>query len=126
MIIANPIYDVVFKYLMEDPQHDDDLVKKIMNRLTRAVASEEVRTKMRIEDELERMYFKDLRAKDEIIVEKEQIITKKEQVIIEKEQIIETQAREMAELRERTEKTELEMAQLREQMTLFMQQQAKK
>jgi hypothetical protein len=116
-----------------DPQYEDDLVKKMMSRLTRAVASEEVRTKMRIEDELERTYFKDLRAKDEIIVEKEQIIVEKEQVIVEKEQIIvekeqiiETQAREMIELRERTEKTEREMAQLREQLALFMQQQAKK
>ena len=157
MIIANPIYDVVFKYLMEDleyevdPKQNDALVAKIMNGLARAVASDEVRLKMRIEDELERTYHKDMRAKDEIIEEKEQIIEEKEQIIEKKEQIIEEKEQiiekkdqmleqkdqEIKELRTKTEDTSREMAQLkektnremtemREQMALLMQQLSKK
>ena len=118
MIIANPIYDVVFKYLMEDleyevdPKQNDALVAKIMNRLARAVASDEVRLKMRIEDELERTYHKDMRAKDEIIEEKDLMLEKKDQ--------------EIKELRTMTETTSREMAKMREQMALLMQQLSKK
>ena len=67
MIIANPIYDTVFKYLMEDTEiakgmlySNDPLIKQITNRLTKAIADEDLRRKMNIEDEIERGYNMEL------------------------------------------------------------------
>jgi hypothetical protein len=73
---------------IEDPNETDRLIEQIKERLLRAVADDEMRTRMRIEDELERTYYKDLRAKDEIIEQKDEIIIEKEQVIVQKEQVI--------------------------------------
>ncbi len=89
MIIANPIYDTVFKYLMEDTEiakgmlsiilnvsqryktendqklnyenkSKDPLIEQILNRLTKAIADEDLRRKMNIEDEIERGYNMEL------------------------------------------------------------------
>ena len=124
MIIANPIYDVVFKYLLEDvvrklakaarnklervlhifspiyqsttDKHqldfqgdtNDPLVKKMLDRLGRAIASEEIRDLMDVEDELDRIFEREMSKKDKIIAEKEEIIAEKEEIIAEKEEII--------------------------------------
>jgi hypothetical protein len=116
-----------------DPKEHDALVEKMMARLTRAVASDEVRLKMRIEDELERTYHKDMRAKDEIIEEKDHIIEKKDQQIAHLVAKTEQTAREMTQLQEQNQKaaalqeqTTREMAEMREQMALLMQQLSKK
>ena len=61
MIIANPMYDSVFKYLMED--------------------LEAVRTKMDMEDEVERSFMAMVREKDGIIEAKEQVIADQAKVI---------------------------------------------
>jgi hypothetical protein len=99
MIIANPIYDVVFKYLLEDieialelnyPTHDkhqleftgdqsEPLVKKIIDRLGRAIASDEIREKMDVEDEIDKIFERELNKLAQIIAEKEQ------KIIIEKQ-----------------------------------------
>ena len=69
MIIANPIYDTVLKYLMEDTDiakfdykssSNDPLIKQITDRLTKAIADEDLRRKMNIEDEIERGYNMEL------------------------------------------------------------------
>jgi hypothetical protein len=75
---------------------DDLIVQKIVNRLQRAIISEEVRRKMDFEDDfyaaLEDEYNKgvaeEAAKKDIIIAEKEQVISEKEQVIIEKDQAL--------------------------------------
>ncbi|MDX2282481.1 MAG: hypothetical protein NW218_23015 [Saprospiraceae bacterium] len=64
------------------------LVKKMVERLERAIASEEIRDKMDVEDELDRIFEREMRKKDEIIAEKEDIIAEKEEIIAEKEEII--------------------------------------
>lgn len=84
MIIANPIYDVVFKYLLEDVEiareldfqgdTNDPLVKKMLERLGRAIASEEIRDKMDVEDELDRVFEREMSKKDEIIAEKDRLL----------------------------------------------------
>jgi len=99
MIIANPIYDVVFKYLLEDieiarelnyPTNDkhqleftgdqsEPLVKKIIDRLGRAIASDEIREKMDVEDEIDKIFERELNKLAQIIAEKEQ------EIIIEKQ-----------------------------------------
>jgi|GEM_PF-3220404 hypothetical protein len=134
MIIANPIYDVVFKYLLEDveiarellatilgeevqslemkPQEtstetagdirilrfdfkavehqvdfqgdtSDPLIKKMVERLGRAIASEEIRDKMDVEDELDRIFEREMSKKEEIIAEKEEIIAEKDKLLSE-------------------------------------------
>jgi hypothetical protein len=64
------------------------VVKKMVERLERAIASEEIRDKMDVEDELDRIFEREMRKKDEIIAEKEDIIAEKEEIIAEKEEII--------------------------------------
>jgi phosphoribosylaminoimidazole carboxylase (NCAIR synthetase) len=117
MIIANPIYDI----------ETDRLIEQIKERLLRAVADDEMRTCMRIEDELARTYYKDLRAKDEIIEQKDEIIIEKEQVIVEtkqelkqtkqelvqKEQVIEQTKQELVQKEQELLQKEQELAQLR-------------
>jgi hypothetical protein len=99
MIIANPIYDVVFKYLLEDIEiarelhyqtndkhqleftgdQSEPLVKKIIDRLGRAIASDEIREKMDVEDEIDKIFERELNKLAQIIAEKEQ------EIIIEKQ-----------------------------------------
>ena len=99
MIIANPIYDVVFKYLLEDIEiarelnyqtndkhqleftgdQSEPLVKKIIDRLGRAIASDEIREKMDVEDEIDKIFERELNKLAQIIAEKEQ------KIIIEKQ-----------------------------------------
>jgi hypothetical protein len=103
---------------VEDPNNTDALIRKIKERLLRAVADDEMRTRMRIEDELERTYYKDLRAKDEIIeqkdeiiIEKEQVIVQKEQVIVQKEQVIVQKEQVIVETKQELKQTKQELVQ---------------
>lgn len=140
MIIANPIYHVVFKYLLEDveiaqellstilseevenlglkPQEtstktsgairmrvlhifspiyqsktdkhqldfqgdtDDPLIKKMVDRLGRAIASEEIREKMDVEDELDRIFEREMK---KLAAEKDKIIAEKEEQLLQEQ-----------------------------------------
>ena len=46
------------------------LVKKMLHRLGRAIASDEIRGQMDIEDEIERAFEREMQTKDEIIAQK--------------------------------------------------------
>jgi hypothetical protein len=98
---------------IEDPNNTDALIRKIKERLLRAVADDEMRTRMRIEDELERTYYKDLRAKDEIIEQKDEIITEKEQVIVETKQELKQTKQELEQKEQELLQKEQELVQLR-------------
>ena len=88
--IFSPIYQSTTDKHQLDFQGntDDPLVKKMVDRLGRAIASEEIRDLMDVEDELDRIFDREIRKKDEIIAEKEEIIAEKEEIIAEKEEII--------------------------------------
>jgi hypothetical protein len=88
--IFSPIYQSTSDKHQLDFQGDTDdpLVKKMVDRLGRAIASEEIRDLMDVEDELDRIFDREMKKKDEIIAEKEEIIAEKEEVIAEKEEII--------------------------------------
>ena len=126
MIIANPIYDVVFKYRNKlervlhifspiyqstsdkhqlDFQGDtgDPLVKKMVDRLGRAIASEEIRDLMDVEDELDRIFDREMRKKDEIIAEKEEIIAEKDKLLIEEKKRAEEEIQKNLELQRQIE-----------------------
>ncbi len=58
MILANPIYDVVFKYLMEDTEIARGLLSKI--------TEEELVRKIEIEEEVENTIEQHIREKQEL------------------------------------------------------------
>jgi CRISPR/Cas system CMR subunit Cmr4 (Cas7 group RAMP superfamily) len=87
--IFSPIYQTTADKHQLDFQGDTDdpLVKKMVDRLGRAIASEEIREKMDVEDELDRIFEREMKKlaaeKDEIIAEKEEIIAEKDQLLVE-------------------------------------------
>lgn len=161
MIIANPIYQVVFKYLLEDVEiarellstilsegvenlgfkhqetstktsgdirmrvlhifspiyqsktdkhqldfqgdTNDPLVKKMVDRLGRAIASEEIRDLMDVEDELDRIFEREMKKKDEIIAEKEEIIAEKDKLLSEEKKRAEEEIQKNLELQRQIE-----------------------
>jgi hypothetical protein len=106
-------------YILESDTHkmdyvlkvSDPLVKRMVDRLNRAAASEQIRKQMNMEDEADRVvggllreqaeeHSKAMAQKNQIISEKEQVISEKEQVISEKEQVISEKDKRIAELLE--------------------------
>ena len=86
--IANPVYDVVFKYLMDDPRiarmlvderlySDDQDMSLIIHRLTMAAADAQVRHSMNVEDE----YFSAIERRDtELMLKDKQLAEKDSQL----------------------------------------------
>ncbi len=81
MFIANPIYDVFFKYLLED----EEIAKELIG------AFEERRKKASIENEIEGSFKKmarEIQEKDVLIEESKRAIEEKEKAIQEKNAVI--------------------------------------
>jgi hypothetical protein len=71
---------------------DDPLLQKMVNRLTRAIADEDMRRKMNVEDEIEREfaeYQETIEQKDQALEQSKQVIEQSKQVIEQKDQVIE-------------------------------------
>jgi hypothetical protein len=85
---------------------NDPLVQKIVARLERAIASEEMRDKMDVEDEIDRIFEREL---SKLALEKDKIIAAKEQELESKEQELEAE-------RQKAEELLKELAALRKQM----------
>ena len=64
---AAAVVDDAHKIKFEEAEDDDGLTQRITRRLTRAIADDDVRRKMDLEDEIERMYLGKLRQKDAVI-----------------------------------------------------------
>jgi hypothetical protein len=64
MIIANPIYDSVFKYLLEDIEISKGL-------LSTAIADRDLRIKMNLEDEIERTYGREMNELVQRLIDKD-------------------------------------------------------
>ena len=82
---------------------DDPLVKRMAERLGRAIASEEIRDKMDVEDELERAFDREMSKKDEIIAEQEEIIAEKDKLLIEEKKRAEEEKKRAEEEKKRAE-----------------------
>lgn len=67
---------------------DEPLVRKMLDRLGRAIASEEMREKMDVEDELDRIFGREMGKMAAVIAEKEEIIAEKEEIIAEKDHLL--------------------------------------
>jgi hypothetical protein len=94
---------------------DEPIVQKMLNRLQRAIVSDEVRRKMDFEDEFyEALEFETKKAeakKDIIIAEKDQALAEKDQALVEKDQAlvaekqkVEQLMQQLAELEKRAKK----------------------
>jgi hypothetical protein len=86
----------------------DPLVQRLLDKLTRAVASEQVRRQMEVEDEIDHVFERELREKNELLAEKDRKIA-------EQDQLLEEERREKEEeRRQKEEKDRLLEAALRE------------
>ena len=108
--IFNQKYKTTDEHILLIPEAvaNNPLYQKMTHRLLRAIASEEIRRKMDLEDDLERDYQdvntkfdkakKELVEKDKTIAEKEEVIAKSKETIAEKDEILAEQQRLIAEL----------------------------
>ena len=89
---------------------DDPLVKKMVARLGRAIASEEIRGIMDVEDEIDRIFERALGKKDDIIAEKDkEIEVEKKKVEVEKKKVeVEKKKVEVEKKKVETEKKKVE------------------
>jgi len=78
---------------------DDPLLQKMVNRLTRAIADEEMRRKMNIEDEIEREFAE----YQDTIEQKDEEIKQSKRVIEQKDQELELREQENEELKRQLE-----------------------
>jgi hypothetical protein len=103
--IFSPIYQSTTDKHQLDFQGDtnDPLVKKMVDRLGRAIASEEIRDLMDVEDELDRIFEREMSKKDEIIAEKDEIIAEKEEIIAEKDKLLMEEKKRAEEEKKRAE-----------------------
>lgn len=86
LMVFSPIYKTDDRHKLDYVGKTDDiLINKILNRLIRAVADEQVRKQMDVEDEIENTIANLLREKDEIIEKKDEIIEKKDELLGQKE-----------------------------------------
>ena len=112
MEIANPIYDVVFKYMMEDNSVNEEEIpekyRPLFRRLKMAASSQEVKKQMQDEDEvwdafksveregyhkgrkeMEEVILQKIAQKDEMIAQKDKSLAQKDEMIAQKEQALE-------------------------------------
>ena len=102
MQIFNPQFKTDDKHKLDfTGDTNEPIVQKMLNRLQRAIADEEMRHKMDVEDEIERILEREAQKvsaeKDQIIAEKEGVIAEKEGVIAEKDVEIAEKDAEIAE-----------------------------
>lgn len=79
---------------------DEPLVQKIVARLERAIASEEIREKMDVEDEIDRIFEREL---SKLAKEKDKIIAIKDQELEAKDQELEAKGQELEAERQKAE-----------------------
>jgi hypothetical protein len=100
--IFSPIYQTTNDKHQLDFQGDsnDPLVKKMLDRLGRAIASEEMREKMDVEDELDRIFEREMK---KLAEEKDKIIAEKEEQLRVEQQRVEEEKKRAEEERKRAE-----------------------
>jgi hypothetical protein len=81
----------------------DPLVRKLLDKLTRAVASEQVRRQMEVEDEIDHVFERELREKNELLAEKDQQLAQKDQLLEEERRQKEEERRQKEEERKQKE-----------------------
>jgi hypothetical protein len=116
--IFSPIYQSTTDKHQLDFQGntDDPLVKKMIDRLGRAIANEEIRDLMDVEDELDRIFDREMRKKDEIIAEKEEIIAEKDKLLIEEKKRAEEEKKRVEEEIQKNLELQKQIEELKKQL----------
>ncbi len=98
----------------------DMLVKKMVDRLGRAIASEEIRDRMEVEDEIDRAFVREMKKlaaeKDEIIAEKEELLAEKDEMIEEERKRADEEKRRADEAQQLAEEARLRYEELLRQL----------
>jgi hypothetical protein len=122
--IFNPKFKTTDRHKLDfTGDTDEPIVQKMVNRLQRAIVSEEVRRNMDVEDEVYRILEREskkaaaeaaaetaaekdiiIAEKDQVIVEQEQALVEKDQALVEKEQEIELLMQQLAALQKKNQK----------------------
>ncbi|MDX1906126.1 MAG: hypothetical protein SF053_03770 [Bacteroidia bacterium] len=115
--VFSPVYQTTQSKHQLDFQGetDDPLVKKMVDRLVRAISSEDIREKMDVEDELDRIFEREMKKLTNVIAEKEQML--------EEERKRAESERERAESERARAEAERERAEAEVQKNLELQQQ---
>lgn len=117
MQVFSPIYQTPADKHQLDFQGDtnDPLVKKMVDRLGRAIASEEIREKMDVEDELDRIFEREMKKlaaeKDKIIAEKEEQVLREQQRAEEEKKRAEEEIQKNLELQRQIEELKKQIKQ---------------
>jgi len=100
--VFSPIYQTTNDQHQLDFQGDtnDPLIKKMLDRLGRAIASEEIRDNMDLEDELDRIFDREMK---KLAAEKDEIIAEKDQLLIEEKKRAEVEIQKNLELQRQIE-----------------------
>ena len=100
--VFSPIYQTTNDQHQLDFQGDtnDPLIKKMLDRLGRAIASEEIRDNMDLEDELDRIFDREMK---KLAAEKDEIIAEKDQLLIEEKKRAEVEKKRAEDEKKRAE-----------------------
>ena len=106
--VFSPEYQTQDKHQMDfKGDVNEPLVKKIVDRLGRAIASDEIRDKMDVEDEIDRIFERELKKlaaeKDKVIAEKEQELVAKDQELDKERQRAEAESQKNEDLQKQIE-----------------------
>ena len=115
--VFSPEYQTQDKHQMDfRGDVNEPLVKKMVDRLGRAIASDEIRDKMDVEDEIDRIFERELGKKDKIIAEKDQEILAERQKAETETQKAETETQKAETERQKNEELQRQIEDLKEQL----------
>lgn len=110
--VFNPQYQTADKHQLDFVGNaDEPLVKRMLHRLNRAIASEELRNLMDVEDEID----KELRKRDDLLAQKNQELALKDQELLAERQKYLHQEQELAAERQKLAAKEQELLAERQQ-----------
>jgi hypothetical protein len=112
--VFSPAYQTKDKHQMDfKGDVNEPLVKKMVDRLGRAIASDEIREKMDVEDEIDRIFEREL---NKLATEKDKIIAQKEQEIIIERKKAETERKKAETERKKNEVFIRQIEELKQQL----------
>jgi hypothetical protein len=112
--VFSPEYQTQDKHQMDfKGDVDEPLVKKMVDRLGRAIASEDIRDKMDVEDEIDRIFERGLK---KVAAEKDKIIAEKDQELVVERQKAETERQKAETERQKNEELMRQIEELKQQL----------
>lgn len=120
--VFNPEFQTKDKHQLDfkGDMNNEPLIKKMVDRLGRAIASDEIRDKMDVEDEIDRIFERGIKnaeaAKDKIIAEKDEELEAKGQELEAERQKVEVERQKTEAERQKNAELLRQIAELQERM----------